>query len=73
VERGKGLGGFLEPSIERLADYWVRINHAYGLNEDARAFAVESGFSLAERPALESLAALEAWIAADGMDKDQGA
>lgn len=67
-ERDEQRGGFLQPSIERLAGYWSRINHAYGLNEQAQAFAVEGSVSLGAQPALDTLAALEDWIAADGKD-----
>ncbi|MBV5272586.1 MAG: type I-E CRISPR-associated protein Cas7/Cse4/CasC [Lamprocystis purpurea] len=68
IKDDKKLGGFLQPSIERLADYWTRVNRAYSLNEQARAFALEGGIQLGERPALESLADLEQWIARDGQD-----
>jgi CRISPR system Cascade subunit CasC len=68
VERDKRLGGFLQPSIDRLAGYWSRVNHAYGLKEEARAFAVEGGVTLGDRPAWDTLAKLETWIAADGKD-----
>jgi CRISPR system Cascade subunit CasC len=60
-------GGFLKPSVTTLADYWARINKAYGLQENARAFSVQPGVEL-NGPAAESLAALEAWISKDGQD-----
>ncbi|MFZ4780402.1 MAG: hypothetical protein ACOYM3_34040 [Terrimicrobiaceae bacterium] len=56
------------PSIERLAGYWSRVNRAYGLNEQARAFAVEAGPKLDDRPALDALADLEDWIIRGGQD-----
>lgn len=68
IERECSHGGFLKPSIERLAAYWARIDKAYGLKEEARAFAVEDGYALGDQPALDSLAALENWIATDGKD-----
>ena len=68
VRDDKKLGGFLQPSIDRLADYWSRVNRAYGLNEQARAFALEGSVQLGDRPALESLADLEQWITRDGQD-----
>lgn len=68
VERDNRLGGFLQPSIDRLAGYWFRVNRAYGLKEDARAFAVKQGVTLGDRPAWDTLAKLETWIAADGKD-----
>lgn len=60
-------GGFLKPSVAALADYWTRINTAYGLNESARAFSVRPGVDL-NGPASASLAELEAWIAKGGLD-----
>lgn len=60
-------GGFLKPSVTTLADYWERINKAYGLQENARAFSVQPGMKL-NGPAADSLAALESWISKDGQD-----
>lgn len=64
----KKLGGFLRPSIDVLAEYWARVNRAYGLNEQARAFALVAGVQLGDQPVLESLADLEQWITRDGQD-----
>lgn len=61
-------GGFLKPSIKTLADYWLRVHTAYGLNEAARAFALDSDVKLGEQNALESLQQLESWIDQDGED-----
>lgn len=58
--------GFLKPSIQSLSDYWARINHAYGLDEQACAFSVANGFNLGDKPALGSLKAMEDWIASCG-------
>lgn len=60
-------GGFLKPSVTALTDYWSRIHTAYGLDETARAFSVQPGIEL-NGPALDSLAALEDWLAKDGRD-----
>jgi CRISPR system Cascade subunit CasC len=60
--------GYLKPSIAKLADYWSRINRAYGLDEQARAFALEEGTKLGDREAWTSLARLEEWISADAQD-----
>ena len=38
--------GFLKPSISALSGYWKRIHRAYGLDEQAQAFAVEEGIKL---------------------------
>ena len=59
-------GGFLKPSVKALSDYWARIHKAYGLDETARAFALDGEAKLGEKPALQSLAQLEEWIANNG-------
>ncbi len=66
VKRNYKEAGFLKPSINSLSDYWTRIHHAYGLDEQARAFAVEDGIKLGDKPALDSLKAMEDWIANGG-------
>lgn len=66
VKRDYKEAGFLKPSISTLSDYWARIHRAYGLDEQARAFAVEEGIKLDEKPALDSLKAMEDWIANGG-------
>ncbi|WP_295392202.1 type I-E CRISPR-associated protein Cas7/Cse4/CasC [uncultured Thiodictyon sp.] len=68
VERDKKLSGYLQPSIDQLASYWSRVNRAYGLNEQARAFALPEGIQLGDRPALDTLTELENWITRDGQD-----
>ena len=68
IERDRKLGGYLKPSIARLADYWSRVNAAYGLQEQARAFALVDGIKLGEQDTLASLAKLENWILNDGRD-----
>ncbi len=59
-------GGFLKPSVTTLADYWTRINTAYGLDEKARAFSVQPEMKLGKDAACAALASLETWIANDG-------
>lgn len=66
VMRDYKVAGYLKPSIHSLADYWGRMNRAYGLDEQARAFAVEDGVNLSDKPALSSLKAMEDWIAKGG-------
>ena len=66
IERERKTGGFLEPSIAALADYWARVNSAYGLDERACAFALLDGVKLGDQDALPSIAALENWLAKDG-------
>lgn len=58
-------GGFLKPSVTALAEYWKRINTAYGLNETARAFSVQDDVKLNDKAA-PTLADLEAWVIKDG-------
>ncbi len=59
-------GGFLKPSIASLADYWASMNRAYSLDENARAFAMQGDVKLGTQSALDSLKAVEEWIANDG-------
>ena len=61
-------GGFLQPSIEKLVQYWAQMDRAYGLGETARAFAVGDGVKLGEKPALPSLKDMEDWIENGGKD-----
>lgn len=61
-------GGFLKPSVKALAGYWLRVHTAYGLNESARAFALDSDVKLGDQYALGSLKQLESWIDKDGED-----
>lgn len=61
-------GGLLKPSVTALVDYWSRVHKAYGLDEKARAFALDDGTKLGEEKAFDSLAKLEVWIASDGKD-----
>ena len=73
IQRGHN-GGYLIPSMVGLADYWRRLNSAYGLNETAAAFRFgeepwenEKKKPWPEKlPAFDTLAALESWIARDG-------
>lgn len=59
-------GGFLKPSIKALAEYWTRINHAYSLDETARAFAMDADVKLGEKEPLTSLKDVETWIVNNG-------
>jgi CRISPR system Cascade subunit CasC len=66
VKRDYKNAGFLKPSVEMLADYWARMNRAYSLDEEARAFAVADDAKLGNQVALGSLKEMEAWIANGG-------
>lgn len=66
VKRDYKNAGFLKPSVEILANYWARMNRAYSLDEEARAFAVDDGAKLGSRVALGSLKEMEVWIANGG-------
>jgi CRISPR system Cascade subunit CasC len=67
VKRDYKNAGFLKPSVEMLAEYWARMNRAYSLDEEARAFALDDGVKLGVRPALGSLREMESWIANGGL------
>jgi len=58
-------GGFIKPSVDALAEYWARINAAYGLDEIARAFAVQGDVNMANKP-VATLTELESWVASGG-------
>ncbi|MCC6505763.1 MAG: type I-E CRISPR-associated protein Cas7/Cse4/CasC, partial [Aquimonas sp.] len=47
--------------ISALTDYWSRIHAAYGLDESARAFAVQGDVDL-QGKAAATLAELEDWV-----------
>lgn len=66
VKRDYKDAGFLKPSIHLLGDYWTRMNRAYSLDEEARAFAVDDGAKLGSQAALGSLKEMETWIANGG-------
>jgi CRISPR system Cascade subunit CasC len=55
-------GGFLRPSIEGLASYWERINQAYGLDEQARAFATNPQIEQSLHPVCTTLTDLQNWL-----------
>lgn len=59
-------GGFLKPSVKALAEYWARVHKAYGLDETACTFALDSEATLGDDATLDSLAGLESWILNDG-------
>lgn len=62
-------GGFLAPSIKNLAGYWVRVNNAYSLGENAAAFATALGELPDGMKAFERLADIKKWIEQDGPEK----
>ena len=51
VERDPRKGGYLKPSVAQLTAYWSRVNQAYGLREQARAFALMDGVALGDQRA----------------------
>jgi hypothetical protein len=77
VERAR-TGGYLAPSEVALASYWRRLKLAYGLNEQAAAFRFDDAAWAGEADRdrnlrwpeelapYDTLAKVEAWIAADG-------
>ena len=58
--------GFLRPSVQAITEYWLRMNRAYDLDEQACAFAVEDGITLDDKPALDSLQKMKEWIVKGG-------
>jgi CRISPR system Cascade subunit CasC len=58
--------GFLDPSVQALADYWATLNTFHSLNENAVA-ASSRNFANPSLTRLPSLQAMEQWIAADGV------
>lgn len=59
--------GFLGTSIQVITEYWLRMNRAYGLEEQARAFAVnKDGIKLGDAPAVDSLKNMKEWIVEGG-------
>ena len=79
IQRGHN-GGYLGRSMVELAEYWRRLNSAYGLNESAAAFrfGIEPWQAETKKkwpdnlPAFEALAELETWIAKDGTKTESG-
>ncbi len=65
VEANKS-GGYLAPSISRLADYWRRMDTAYELNELAAVFDPDAQATHDSLLTLHKLSKVENWIAADG-------
>ncbi len=54
--------GFLQPSMERLAEYWETTNSKYGLNEQAAAFSLRDiDLPEALKPCA-TLPKLETWV-----------
>lgn len=79
IQRGHN-GGYLGRSMVELAEYWRRLNSAYGLNESVAAFRFGAEPWQTETkkkwpdnlPAFETLAALETWITKDGPKAENG-
>jgi CRISPR system Cascade subunit CasC len=64
VEANKN-GGYLKPSVLKMANYWGRMNQAYALGESAVAFDPDANAKYERLPTLHSLAEVETWISAD--------
>ncbi|MEW5792025.1 MAG: type I-E CRISPR-associated protein Cas7/Cse4/CasC [Pseudomonadota bacterium] len=65
VQRGRE-GGFMSPSIDNLAKYWGRMNHAYALDEHAAAFSPDGAALPDGLHPLNRLPDMETWIARGG-------
>ena len=53
-------------SVLKMANYWGRMNQAYGLGESAVAFDPDTTATYEGLHTLHSLTEIENWIAADG-------
>ncbi len=60
-------GGYLEPSIEALKDYWRKVHAGYGLNEKVATFQLD-GAADGEPKTFSSLPDLQTWVNKDGND-----
>lgn len=70
VEKEKA-GGFIKPSIERLAQYWARSNEFYSLGEKAAYCSMEVSIPTNNGLSnMKSLPKVEAWILSDGNPKE---
>lgn len=65
IQQARG-GGYLEPSIETLADYWARLQAFHHLEDQAIAAASQDFTCPTALKSAPTLAAVEAWIAKDG-------
>lgn len=66
-DKSKG-SGYRAPSLKKLLGHWQNTNRAYGLNEDARLFAMDDLESESAPARLPTLAALKQWISRDGQN-----
>jgi len=65
IEKAKA-GGYLKPSVEKLAQYWEKSNDFYALNEKAAYCSKEVEINQKGFSKMISLPEVEAWILADG-------
>ncbi|ADJ28316.1 type I-E CRISPR-associated protein Cas7/Cse4/CasC [Nitrosococcus watsonii] len=62
VQKGKA-GGFKEPSVDKLLQYWQQMHRGYGLDEQAALFTLASPGTLPEKMAYhDTLAGLADWV-----------
>ena len=60
------VGGFREPSVKALHDYWHKVHKGYGLDENCAEFSLD-GIKLPEDIAKQdTLPALEKWVRGNG-------
>jgi CRISPR system Cascade subunit CasC len=64
IEKAK-MGGYLKPSIEKLAQYWERSNEFYALNEKAAYCSKEVEIDQKGLTKKNTLSEVEAWILTD--------
>lgn len=63
-----GKGGLLQPSVNKLVDYWHRIHRGYGLNEKVGAFSLSNLEKIEGLSSHDALPDLESWLRADGQN-----
>lgn len=59
-------GGLRGPSVQKMLDYWKGTHRAYGIDEEARIFALDDLPVGDEPPRVATLSALKEWVAKDG-------
>jgi CRISPR system Cascade subunit CasC len=65
IKNGRN-SGFLQPSMERLTEYWETINSKYGLHEQAAAFSLREIDLPRALKSCATLPDLETWIETGG-------
>jgi CRISPR system Cascade subunit CasC len=59
-------GGFREPSVNALHNYWHKVHKGYGLDENCAEFSLDEGKLPEGIAKLDTLSALEKWVRDNG-------